>query len=91
MVDQFLNGLLFLLFCGVVVMVFSIASPMPVVPTPPIRSGVQPPSNWFAKSGRWECTEVTPDAVIEMLRALRLTSRVPRRIRIEPPYAEVVW
>lgn len=50
-----------------------------------------PPHGWVETPGRWVCTDITPAIIDELLRTLKHSSSLPEKIRIVPPFAEVVW
>ena len=91
MVDSALNGVIIFLLIGIVYSLLKLGDPL--VKSSPVTRSVtgDVPLNWVDEKGRWSCESITPLGVDQMLKALRHQRSTPRKIRIEPPRAEVVW
>ncbi len=91
MVDQGLNAVLWFLISGVFVSIGFLLEPS-IVLVPPIKqTPASIPPDWVDHQGSWECLNVTPESLSGLLRVLRTMNKVPLSIRVEPPFAEVVW
>ena len=91
MVDHFFNALLALLGVGILVLLSARLESPTVMPAPTKSPSITLPMGWVKTQGRWACDNVTPDSLLAMLRVLRSVSRMPAKICIEPPVAEVIW
>ncbi len=89
--DQIVNGVLVLLLSGVIVSMVFLFQPPILLSTPLACNRSRLPIDWVEIQGRWACANVTPESLSAMLRVLRTWDKVPARIRLEPPVAEVIW